>query len=265
MEQYNANQTVSFDQGTQGQEYYNQNVYDYYQGIQQKPFETAAETVPHAFQQTQSAAVEDELGFGNSSLPSRPVSTRPDNSNNPVSTSEQQSVVDDSKPKISQGTLSALWSSAASIFGKRPSTASKTESSAVTAKLGEENSFVYDNELKRWVNKKDVGSSSTTGAQSSTPAPPQMSAPPMAPPSTPMALSAQVSRTTSPMPPMGDGINQLQPARSGTLRRNARSRYVDTLNPGSSNDSSSSIQNPQPQGGPVPRIMSPANSNRGYQ
>ncbi|PGH00663.1 hypothetical protein GX51_05649 [Blastomyces parvus] len=46
----------------------------------------------------------------------------------------------------------------------------------IRAKLGEENSFYYDKELKRWVNKKDPNSATTTAH--STPPPPRGPAPP---------------------------------------------------------------------------------------
>jgi hypothetical protein len=45
----------------------------------------------------------------------------------------------------------------------------------IRAKLGEENSFYYDTELKKWVNKKDPGSAAPTRG---TPPPPKGSAPP---------------------------------------------------------------------------------------
>ena len=46
----------------------------------------------------------------------------------------------------------------------------------IRAKLGEESSFVYDPELKRWVNKK--GGAETAPALSATPPPPRAAGPP---------------------------------------------------------------------------------------
>lgn len=70
----------------------------------------------------------------------------------------------------------------------------------IRAKLGEKSSFYYDENLKRWVNKKDP--SSATPAAQATPPPPRSSAPPSrsssgtAPP--PMS-------TGSPAPTMANG------------------------------------------------------------
>ncbi|EAW08730.1 COPII coat assembly protein SEC16 [Aspergillus clavatus NRRL 1] len=58
----------------------------------------------------------------------------------------------------------------------------------IRAKLGEENSFYYDKELKKWVNKKDPGSSTPARG---TPPPPRGSAPP----------SRTASGTGGPPPP----------------------------------------------------------------
>ncbi|KAJ5768966.1 hypothetical protein N7520_003525 [Penicillium odoratum] len=64
----------------------------------------------------------------------------------------------------------------------------------IRAKLGEESSFYYDNELKKWVNKKDPNSS---GPARATPPPPRSSAPPsrassgsMPPPPAPMSVTS---------------------------------------------------------------------------
>ncbi|OAX84958.1 hypothetical protein ACJ72_00660 [Emergomyces africanus] len=62
----------------------------------------------------------------------------------------------------------------------------------IRAKLGEENSFYYDKELKRWVNKKDPNSATATAH--STPPPPKGPAPP----------SRSVSANTS-LPPADNG------------------------------------------------------------
>ncbi|CAI7665358.1 unnamed protein product [Penicillium glandicola] len=80
----------------------------------------------------------------------------------------------------------------------------------IRAKLGEESSFYYDKDLKKWVNKKDPGSSTPARA---TPPPPRGSAPPSrtassgsmppngAPPMPPMSVPSsrpQSSSTTAP-------------------------------------------------------------------
>ncbi|KAF9891321.1 vesicle coat component [Aspergillus nanangensis] len=72
----------------------------------------------------------------------------------------------------------------------------------IRAKLGEENSFYYDKELKKWVNKKDPNSATPVSA---TPPPPKGPAPPsrtasgssVPPPPSPMPLVGADSRPSS--------------------------------------------------------------------
>ncbi|KAJ5180188.1 hypothetical protein N7492_003398 [Penicillium capsulatum] len=78
----------------------------------------------------------------------------------------------------------------------------------IKAKLGEENSFYYDQELKKWVNKKDPNSSAPVRA---TPPPPRGSAPSsraassssMPPPAPPMSIpsSSRPQSSSSDVPP----------------------------------------------------------------
>jgi len=86
----------------------------------------------------------------------------------------------------------------------------------IKAKLGEENSFVYDPELKKWVNKK--GGSTDTGKPAATPPPPRSgppsgaarsasggAAPPMGPPSgslRPPTSNPGLQRSSSMPPPL---------------------------------------------------------------
>ncbi|TKY85854.1 hypothetical protein EX895_005395 [Sporisorium graminicola] len=81
------------------------------------------------------------------------------------------------------------------LWGRSPSTdsAAQAQAKAKKAHLGEETSFVYDKELKRWVNKK-VGDS---GNAASTPPPP----PPRAQSASPASQPDRSSGTTS-APPM---------------------------------------------------------------
>ncbi|KAI3187879.1 hypothetical protein DTO027I6_9172 [Penicillium roqueforti] len=65
----------------------------------------------------------------------------------------------------------------------------------IRAKLGEESSFYYDKELKKWVNKKDPGSSAPVHA---TPPPPRRSAPP----SRTASSNSMPQNGAPPMPPM---------------------------------------------------------------
>ena len=86
------------------------------------------------------------------------------------------------------------------LGGKKDDDLNSQEPKAIKAKLGEENSFYYDKELKKWINKKDPAPSATE-----TPKAP----PPKGPPSRAVSgasgppMSATASRTsTPPVPPL---------------------------------------------------------------
>lgn len=82
----------------------------------------------------------------------------------------------------------------------------------VKAKLGEENSFVYDPDLKKWVNKK--GGATEASRPAATPPPPRAgppgarsvstsgASPPMGPPSGPLKPPTSMPRSSSMPPPM---------------------------------------------------------------
>lgn len=100
----------------------------------------------------------------------------------------------------------------------------------VKAKLGEESSFVYDPELKRWVDKKNP---QATTAATATPPPPKgpmggaraasgsqsPSAPPSAPPAGARAVSGPPLGSAPPRMPSGAGPPAFQPAGSGPPSR----------------------------------------------
>lgn len=129
---------------------------------------------------------------------------------------------------------------------------------AVRAKLGEQSSFYYDKELKRWVNKNAPaednkpaapppppkslgGSSSISRPSSSTPGlpsgPPSTSSTPVSgPPSAVLTPSGPPGPSTTPRPPVkiNGGLDDLlasAPTTGGSKRpkKNARSRYVDVM------------------------------------
>ncbi|CAL5868566.1 uncharacterized protein PFLUO_LOCUS2793 [Penicillium psychrofluorescens] len=77
----------------------------------------------------------------------------------------------------------------------------------IRAKLGEDNSFYYDTELKKWVNKKDPSSSAAVRA---TPPPPKASAPPSR-----TASSGSMPSINGPPPMMPSGPNTRPPSSSG--------------------------------------------------
>ncbi|CDR99757.1 hypothetical protein [Sporisorium scitamineum] len=162
------------------------------------------------------------------------------------------------------------------LWGRSPSTdsAAQAQAKAKKAHLGEETSFVYDKELKRWVNKKagDSGSAASTPpppppparAQSASPASQPdgstgtSSAPPMrGPPSS----SFTMGRSTPPISEGRDeGSSGLAPSRGppgmGSLTR-ARSNLADRSMPPASQPPSaasrgSGASTPAGMGSPPP-------------
>ncbi|KAJ5545516.1 hypothetical protein N7461_007820 [Penicillium sp. DV-2018c] len=113
----------------------------------------------------------------------------------------------------------------------------------IKAKLGEENSFYYDKDLKKWVNKKDPNSSAPVRA---TPPPPRGSAPPSrtvssssmppngGPPISPMPTSGsrpQSSTSAAPLQSSSPGISGLAPP---SLPRSVSTGAAMPTPPGSS-------------------------------
>jgi hypothetical protein len=132
--------------------------------------------------------------------------------------------------------------------------------------LGDSGGFKYDAALGKWV--MTASSQSEEDSRSNTPAAPPpdsaMSRPPQAPPSTPN-MSTMSSRAASPAPNATDAAG-MTPNRRSTMRKNARSRYVDTFNPEATpsamDRSLSGSFLPQPStfasmGAATPRIMTP--------
>ena len=203
-------------------------------------------TVPSYYMNSQSAPPSqppsgpeavDDLGFGNNSLAKQKQT--PSNGDNQAQQSTAAASTADQKQQ--QDSSSGLYSFIRSIpfFRRNDSGNNKT------ANLGEQNSFVYDPVLKKWVNK---AGGADDGKGDSTPlAPPPMggnaslsrsnsalSAYGAAPPTTPTfpPISTDTSRTTSPMTDGG-----LRRASTTIRKKNPRNRYVDTLNPASADSS----------------------------
>jgi hypothetical protein len=107
----------------------------------------------------------------------------------------------------------------------------------IRAKLGEDSSFYYDKDLKKWVNKKDPGSAEPVRA---TPPPPRGSAPPS-------RNASSGSMPPPPMPPM--------PFASGSRPTSSSSDMPPSL---SSSPAFSSLGVPPPMGpyGSLPRSVS---------
>ncbi|CDO71219.1 hypothetical protein BN946_scf184863.g14 [Trametes cinnabarina] len=125
---------------------------------------------------------EDDLGLGNRSL--KPKKTEKAENGNAAATAaakeeEKPKPADPPKPEVKQ-TASSGWLSRLWRRGDTPTTPGP-----VKANLGEESSFYYDKELKRWVNKNSAG-------EASKPAPP---------PPPPRAQTASPGRSFGAMPP----------------------------------------------------------------
>ncbi|KAJ6134113.1 hypothetical protein N7523_000435 [Penicillium sp. IBT 18751x] len=120
-------------------------------------------------------------------------------------------------------------------FGGSKKEAEHTGGGPIRAKLGEENSFYYDKELKKWVNKKDPGSAEAVRA---TPPPPRGSAPP----------SRTSSGSMPPPPPPGPPMSA-----SGSRPQSSSSDMPPSL---SSSPAFSNLGVPPPILGNLPRSVS---------
>ncbi|KAG1715700.1 hypothetical protein ID866_1463 [Astraeus odoratus] len=106
---------------------------------------------------------EDDLGLGNSAPKKPEDKSQPAQGQSSSPTAQEQAIKSEEKPEsqpASQATSGGSWFSR---FWKRSETPGP-----IRANLGEETSFYYDNELKRWVNKK----AGAEAAQPSAPPPP---------------------------------------------------------------------------------------------
>ncbi|EPQ58106.1 hypothetical protein GLOTRDRAFT_56722 [Gloeophyllum trabeum ATCC 11539] len=192
--------------------------------------------------------IEDDLGIGNPTKKSKADKAETKEPGKPSPTETSNNKPDTDKPALSS-TSSSSW---LSRLWKRESTPTP-----VKANLGEEVTFYYDKELKRWVNKK----AGADAAQPKPPPPPpsraqtaspSRSAPGVTPP--PARPASAVDLTISPpkKPPMRvrsnlvpEGVESAPttPAahagldvppppgrpKSGMAKRSARSRYVDVF------------------------------------
>ncbi|KAG0200432.1 vesicle coat component [Mortierella sp. GBA30] len=173
---------------------------------------------------------DDDLGMGNNALKKKAVVTDDDadaaNSTTAADSSQDPNAataMDDGSDESKAG-----WWPKIALFGgdKRELTPKP-----VKANLGEESSFYFDTEQKRWVNKKGGSESSTVAT--ALPPPPTSSTSTPAPTTGTGAGSSPVNRgppsSGGPTPPAGAPPGP-RPGAGPTARRGARSRYVDVLN-----------------------------------
>lgn len=95
---------------------------------------------------------EDDLGFGNKSSKSKQVNADDNNEEKPK---EMGSAADKAKNEAKAGELkpATSWFGIGRFWGRGGSD-SASQPKAKKAHLGEETSFYYDSNLKKWVNKK---------------------------------------------------------------------------------------------------------------
>ncbi|KAI0362216.1 hypothetical protein OH77DRAFT_1507802 [Trametes cingulata] len=137
--------------------------------------------LPRSSQYTLEEEDEDDLGLGNSSL--RPKKS--EKAENGDAASEGATAKEEDKPKPTEPAKPEVKQSASSGWLSRLWKRGETTPAPVKANLGEESSFYYDKELKRWVNKNSAG-------EAAKPAPP---------PPPPRAQTASPGRSLGAMPP----------------------------------------------------------------
>ncbi|KAI5122954.1 hypothetical protein M0805_006834 [Coniferiporia weirii] len=134
--------------------------------------------------------LEDDLGLGNNNSKKRPESTEGGEDRKSAEIGNEDSKKPDAKPSLStssSGSWLGRW------FGR---SASASSPGPVKANLGEETTFYYDKDLKRWVNKK----SGAETPKSTAPPPPPSRAQTVSP-SRSMSMSHSGPPPPSPLPP----------------------------------------------------------------
>ncbi|KAG0362449.1 hypothetical protein BGZ54_008620 [Gamsiella multidivaricata] len=194
-------------------------------GGQQQNKQVATSTSQQPDRQTAGEDV-DDLGMGNQSLRREKITASAPPAEGSISASHgQQSAGTDGQPGQGSEEAGSGWWPVINLFGSE-----KREPTPKPAKanLSEGSTFYFDNELQRWVNKSAPDSQTSTEPL---PPPPKVRAP--ASPSTP-GLSGPPG-LPGPLRPTGAAggppLPQARPAGGSTVRRGARARYVDVLNP----------------------------------
>ncbi|KAL5511852.1 hypothetical protein ACEPAH_5070 [Sanghuangporus vaninii] len=152
---------------------------------------------------------DDDLGLGNNASKKKKGQKADENEDDGKTEKEEPKKEEPKKPETNSGI-----SSSSSWFGRWFSRPSSVKPAPVKANLGEETSFYYDKELKRWVNKK-------AGAE-----PPKPAAPPPPPSRAQTASPSRASHLASfgppppsPMPPPGRPVSAMDAGSSGPPRK----------------------------------------------
>jgi len=167
---------------------------------------------------------EEDLGFGNSKKPE----TEKANDDSEKS-SEPAKTVAPERPDIKPAQAASASTSSGSWIGRFWKRAESTTPAPIKASLGEETSFYYDKEQKRWVNKK---AGTEEAAKPAAPPPP----PSRSQTTSPGRSSSMTSSTSSVAPPPARSASAIDLSASPPNSKSA-SRVRSNLVPSESNAS----------------------------
>jgi len=230
------------------------------------PFVTPSPSVSRETSSSHTEEDEEDLGFGNSK---KPTQEQKDEVSKTSPEQEKSAAPERPDPKPVQ-VAGATSSTGSSWLGRLWRRSESATPGPVRASLGEETSFYYDKELKRWVNKKAGADAAKPAAPPPPPSRAQTaspgrsagmqsagtnSAPPPARSASAVDLSvlppshkppirvrsnlvpSENSASPNTPPPTGSGLAPPPPPagrpKSAASKRNIRSRYVDILQEGS--------------------------------
>ncbi|KAF9985353.1 vesicle coat component [Mortierella antarctica] len=175
----------------------------------------------------------DDLGMGNNALKKEKPAVAAEDGNSANAAGESSQDANAAMGDGSDDSKAGWWPKIALFGGEKRELTPKP----VKANLGEESSFYFDKEQKRWVNKKGGSESSST---SEALPPPPKSGTPAAPAAAgsgpspvaggPPVMNRGPPSSGGPVPPAG-GPPGPRPGAGSTARRGARAKYVDVLNP----------------------------------
>ncbi|KAL5490502.1 hypothetical protein ACEPAI_5335 [Sanghuangporus weigelae] len=153
---------------------------------------------------------DDDLGLSNNASKKKGQKAHENEDEDDGKTEKEEPRKEESKKPETNSSIS----SSSSWFGRWFSRPSSAKPAPVKANLGEETSFYYDKDLKRWVNKK-------AGAE-----PPKSAAPPPPPSRAQTASPSRASHLASfgppppsPMPPPGRPVSAMDAGSSGPPRK----------------------------------------------
>ncbi|KAG9324600.1 hypothetical protein KVV02_004094 [Mortierella alpina] len=175
----------------------------------------------------------DDLGMGNNALKKEKPAVAAEDGNSANAAGEASQDANAAMGDGSDESKAGWWPKIALFGGEKRELTPKP----VKANLGEESSFYFDKEQKRWVNKK--GGSESSSTSEALPPPPKSGTPaasaaassgPSPVAGGPPVMNRGPPSSGGPVPPAG-GPPGPRPGAGSTARRGARAKYVDVLNP----------------------------------